>query len=833
VLIVSLLAYTTVVLNFLLGLYVFRANRHACANRIFLLMCVTLCFWGLGYTFTISAPSAAAAMHWRAFSALGWCFFYSVFVWFAISFTEPKGWLTHPAVSYAIHLPGLIFFLYNVALPPDHFTHTEWGWVYLYKEEVAWQAAFIAYYTTYAMTAFWLIYRWGRRADNIRAQKQAQIIVRTMLSVYVLAVPFDTYLPLFGYPVLPMAILLSTIFVAGISYAIMRYKLLTLNFDTAADQILQRMIDPVLLVGTDTVIREVNASFVELTGFHERELVGRQLSHILTGQTSAEIAWMLSPKSKGKKTEVLLATIIPAVTVPCLLSYKILQDEFGADLGLIVLLHDIGERKRYEERLKQANDELEIKVRERTAELAQSNLSLQQEVLDRAAAEMQAVYAANFDMLTGLPNRRQFCDTANKAIENAEVFGDSLAIVFFDLDNFKTLNDSFGHSHGDLALEKVARRLRSIIGANERLSRIGGDEFLLLIEGFNQKEFRAVVLQKVAYFKQLFEKPFSINGRESFLSVSMGVAFYPEDGRDADTLIKNADIAMYAAKRNGKNDYRFSSALMKKIVLEKNQIRHQLFRALEKNEFELYYQPQINLKTRKISGVEALLRWRVEQGEMIPPGQFIPIAEETGLIVPIGSWVMNQACAQLRRWHQQGFGFLTMAINLSARQLRECDFEEQVKFCLAKTGVAPQRVEFEITESLAWAKNAKMASVLQQLKKTQVAIAVDDFGTDYSSFMTIKSVPINRLKIAQPFISGIGMNKKDEAIVGSIIELAHTLNLTVIAEGVEKISELDYLIRKGCDEVQGYYFHRPMTADKMEALLHQKTIWPALKTELR
>jgi EAL domain-containing protein (putative c-di-GMP-specific phosphodiesterase class I) len=207
---------------------------------------------------------------------------------------------------------------------------------------------------------------------------------------------------------------------------------------------------------------------------------------------------------------------------------------------------------------------------------------------------------------------------------------------------------------------------------------------------------------------------------------------------------------------------------------------------------------------------------------MIPPNQFIPIAEETGLIVPIGSWVMHQACAQLRRWHQQGFGFLTMAINLSARQLREHDFQKQVKFCIAATGVLPRCVEFEITESLAWAKNEKMASMLQQLKQTQVKIAVDDFGTDYSSFMTIKSVPIDRLKIAQSFISGIGENKKDEAIVGSIIELAHTLNLTVIAEGVESDRELDYLIRKGCDEVQGYYFHRPMAADKLETLLHKE-----------
>lgn len=820
--IASLLAYTAAILNLALGIRVFQANRHASANRIFLIMCGTLVFWGIGYAFMFSASSAEEAMHWRVFSAIGWCSFYSIFLLFAIHFTSYNGWLAKPAIKRFIHVPALVFFLYNTTLSPESMTRSEWGWVYLYSKEVLWQSAFIVYYTSYVMTGFWLIYRWGKQAENTRTKRQAQIIVRTMLSVYVLAIPFDTYLPLLGYPVLPIAILLSTIFTVGISYAITRYKLLSLNFDTAGDHILQKMIDPVLLVGTDTVIREVNASFLELTGFLEKELIGQHLSIIIDDHTGNELERLIASKPEGKKSEVLLTTQTPMLSVPCLLSSKTLYDEFGDTLGLIVLLHDIADQKRYEKLLKSANDELEAKVHARTSEIAHSNRLLQQEVLVRTAAETQAIYSANFDMLTGLPNRRQFCEKANAAIAKAAVFGDTLAVVFFDLDNFKTLNDSFGHLHGDKALEEVAARMRSVIRKSDVLARIGGDEFLLLMDELDQNGCQKTVAKHVERFKQLFEKPFFINGRESFLTVSMGISFYPDDGSEADTLIKNADIAMYDAKRNGKNNYRFSSAMMKQDVIEKNRIRNNLFRAIEKGEMELYYQPQINTNTRRISGIEALLRWRMNQGELIPPSQFIPIAEETGLIVPIGNWVMNKALSQLSRWHEQGFSQLTMAVNLSARQLREPTFSAQVKSCIEQGGFNPKYIEFEITESIAFTKDDAMVSLFDWIKRNDIAISIDDFGTDYSSFMTIKTVSVDRLKIAQPFISGIGKNRKDEAIVSSIIELAHKLKLNVIAEGVETAEEFDYLLQKGCDAIQGYFFHHPMTAEEMGTVLQSE-----------
>ena len=815
----AFIAYTTVLLNFTLGMRVLRANRQATVNRIFFLMCMSLCLWGAGYAFTITASNVEAALTWRTVSAVGWCFFYSIFLWFAIYFTGKASWLNCLWKEILLHLPGLVFLVYNATRSTDHFAQTDWGWVYLYSEEVVWQTAFIVYYTTYTMTAFWLIYRWGKNSDSIREQKQGRIIVGSMLLVFILAVPFDTYLPLFGYPVLPMAILLSPVFVAGVTSAVTRYKLLALNFTIASDQLLQHMIDPVMLVGTDSVIQEVNAGFVELTGVGGADLAGQEMSVVLADWTREDVLCLFAAMPSGKNSEVLLQTANPAITVPCLMSHKLLQDEFGEALGVIILLHDISEQKKYEERLKQVNDALEAKVEERLAELTQSQLSLKREVLDRVVAETQVSYAANYDLLTGLPNRSRFCDQTNAAIEKAQLSANSLAVVYFGMDNFKTLNDSFGHSHGDLALMEVATRLRSFLGSDDGLSRIGGDEFLLLLRGLERKNVQGLLEKEKGGFKQLFEKPFVINGRESFLSVSMGVAFFPDDGSDAETLIGNANIAMHDVKQEGKNNYRFASSAIRQGVLEKNLLRNYLFRALDNNELELYYQPQVNLGTGKISGTEALLRWRGPQGEIIGPDQFIPIAEETGLIVPIGKWVMNQACMQLKQWHQRGLTHLTMAINLSARQLRAPDFIETVNECLAATGVDPRRVEFEITESMAFADKEELFLVLERAKQAGIGIAVDDFGTDYSAFMTIKNVPVDRLKIARPFITGIGKNKKDEAIISSILALANNLGIQVIAEGVETAAEVEYLMQKGCDEIQGYYYYRPMPLEQIERVL--------------
>lgn len=818
-LIISLIAFSSVIMNLYNGIHVFQANRAAKANRLFLLLCITLCFWGFGYTFVISAETAVTAKYWRIVSAVGWCSFFSVFLQFALHFTNHQGWLRQRNIQWFLHIPALIFFIHIATSPSANFVHTDWGWVYMTDQEAAWQFPFIAYYTAYSMTAFRLIYFWGKRASTTREKKQAQIIVRTMLAVFILAVPFDSYLPLLGYPVLPIAILLSSVFVIAIWYSITHYRLMMLNFKTASDHILNNMTVPVLLVGTNYLIHEVNAATAILTGYEAEKLIGKPVSSLFAGTTENLLNQTeVLENNCNQNIEVSMFTQ-KQENVPCLLSIKLFRDEFGDVLGLIFLLHDITARKHYEHLLQQSNDELERKVRERTAELEASNVSLQKEISERKNAEAQIQYHANYDTLTGLPNRRLCYEQITQAIATAQT-DTMLAVLFLDLDNFKYLNDTYGHAHGDLALQQTVKRINAIMPASDRLARIGGDEFLLLVKNSNRQDQRTVVETIVNSIRQIFFQPFIINGRESFLSVSIGIAAYPQDGTDADTLIKKADIAMYEAKNNGKNDYKFYSASMKKKVLKNNDIRNNLFRAIDKGELLLHYQPQIDVLSQKINGFEALLRWKRNDHSWISPAEFLPIAEEIGLIVPIRTWAMKQAFSQLKQWHDLGFSGLRMTVNVSARQLQEQNFCDQAIDYLNQLGLDPRYAEFEIMESMAFKSDKNILSMLKKIKNNNINISIDDFGTAYSSFMNIKMFSADRLKITKPFISGIGKSEKDAAIVSSIIVLAHKIGIKVIAQAVKTKEELNYLRQEKCDEIQGGYFYDPLPPEKIEALLY-------------
>lgn len=317
----------------------------------------------------------------------------------------------------------------------------------------------------------------------------------------------------------------------------------------------------------------------------------------------------------------------------------------------------------------------------------------------------------------------------------------------------------------------------------------------------------------------IFDEPFNVQSHEFFVTASAGVAIYPNDGEDGASLIKHADIALYKAKEDGKNQYLICSEIMKNEVAEQIKLTNQLYRALDRGEFVLYYQPQINIQTEELIGVEALIRWQHPEMGMVSPAAFIPLAEQTGLITTIGEWVLKTACAQNKAWQLKGLKPVQVAVNLSVQQFRTSDLVQVVKSTLAKTGLSPEHLELEITESIAIKESAAIISILNELKAIGLSIAIDDFGTEYSSLSRVKQLPIDRIKMAMQFVRGIGKNQKDEAIANVIIRLAKNLNVKIIAEGVETRDQLEFLKSEACDEVQGYYYYKPMVADEIEKLL--------------
>ncbi|MEK0312517.1 putative bifunctional diguanylate cyclase/phosphodiesterase [Cohnella sp. 56] len=441
------------------------------------------------------------------------------------------------------------------------------------------------------------------------------------------------------------------------------------------------------------------------------------------------------------------------------------------------------------------------------------------DITERKQTEWQMNYMAHHDDLTGLPNRRLFEQQLNKAISEHRQIGASAAVLFLDVDRFKLVNDSQGHDVGDLLLRSTAERLRGAVKDEGIVARLGGDEFSVLLTGGISREAARDIASRI--IREL-DIPFSLRGKDVHITASIGIALYPEDGDSLITLMKNADTAMYSAKEDGKNTFHFYNQAMNDSLSERVQLENELRKALDRDEFFLVYQPQVDIATGAIVGVEALIRWRHGKKGLISPDAFIPLAEETGMIVAIGEWVLRTACSQTMRWCRSDIGPLRMSVNLSSRQFLSPDFSESVARVMRETGMAPELLDLEITESMTLDVNRSIETLLQ-LKRLGVSISIDDFGTGYSSLSYLKSFPVDRLKIDQSFIRQMQSDTNDRSIVATIIALAHNLNLQVVAEGVETDGQSDFLASHGCDEMQGYLISKPLAESELERFMAQKS----------
>ncbi len=535
----------------------------------------------------------------------------------------------------------------------------------------------------------------------------------------------------------------------------------------------------VVVMDTDTNITSVNPAFSQITGYTENDVLGKKPGFLNSEKHTQEFysaLWQTLKEKNSWRGEIWNRRKNGDVYAEWLTITPVL-DEQGNTTQYVAVFSDITS-------IKQSQSQLE--------------------------------HLAHHDPLTDLPNRLLFEDRLEHAIALAKRENRHLAVMFLDLDRFKNINDSLGHTVGDALLVQVAKRLRTLLRENDTAARLGGDEFTILVENLKDPSYSAVIATKI---QNQFKQPFDIFGRKLHITASIGISLYPEDGRNVGNLTKNADAAMYQAKENGRNNYRFYTSELTQSAFERLLLETELRNAIPDNQLLLYYQPQFSIESGKMIGAEALLRWRHPRMGIIPPGKFIPLAEETGLIHEIGHWTLQQACEQTRKWSQAGLFDGCMAINLSVRQMMQSDLILRFEEIIEETGCPPNQLQFEVTEGIFMGQKQMSVPVLDVFKQLGVTIAIDDFGTGYSSLSYLKHLPIDKLKIDRSFIQNMPDDKDDIAIVQAIISLGDTLGLDIIAEGVETEAQQNMLKSMGCQQVQGYLYGAPMPAESLEEKL--------------
>jgi diguanylate cyclase (GGDEF)-like protein/PAS domain S-box-containing protein len=462
---------------------------------------------------------------------------------------------------------------------------------------------------------------------------------------------------------------------------------------------------------------------------------------------------------------------------------------------------------------------IELTVSETCVNGGKRSTCILRDVTERKRAEERIRYLAHYDDLTGLPNRVLFAQLLEQALSEAKYAKKEVAVLFIDLDRFKLINDTLSHASGDTVLCQVAKRLVGALARRDTVARFGGDEFVVLMRDCGIPNDVTSTAQGLL---SALAAPFVLENQEYHLTASIGISTFPGDGQDAQTVLKNADSAMYRAKEQGKNNYQFYSSQMNVRSFERLVLERFLRHALDQDEFQLHYQPKIDLTSGRVTGMEALLRWIHPGMGMISPAKFIPLAEETGLIVPIGEWVLREACAQARRWQDAGLPPLRVAVNLSARQFAHDGLHAAIVGALEESGLPPNLLELEITESMTMENPEHATAWLQKIKALGITVAIDDFGTGYSSLGYLKRFPIDSVKIDRSFIKDIPGDTDDVAITQAIIAMGHNLRLEVIAEGVESAEQAEFLRRHGCDEAQGYFFGKPLPAGDFVQLLARR-----------
>lgn len=775
----SLILTILSVIYVVLGIRVFRLDKRARQNRLFLALILSIVVWSFATAFYISAPNVAACSTWYKISSVGCYIFIGSVLQFFLFFTKKEKFLSRWWMYALLYSPAIFFSLMEVVLDfyVKSYQRGQNGWVISAQTDSIWFITSIVYIVGYFAACIVLSIRFQRTVITQRESNQARVLTITSILSLAVGLALMVVVSILELDIPDITPISGAIWSIGIFYAIVKYQLMTLTPSFIAENLFQTIADSVILADPYGTVININPETESLLGYQKNELLGRSLHEVFSMDSSSSkpIPELLNRcPVRGAETYMVSKT---EARIPVILSISECDDHFGTRLGFVLASKDVTEYKKAEEKIQ---------------------------------------YLATHDSLTGLPNRLMFIQLLDHAILSAKREVKSLAVCFVDLDRFKSIDDTKGHDAGDELLRTIAARYKQVLRASDVVCRQGGDEFVILIENIRKpsdlKQIASQILQSTY-------EPVVLLGDECRVTASIGISIYPKDGEDSQQLMKNADMAMYCAKEEGKNNFQYYSKDLQSLSMGRLAIEKNLRMALERNEFSLHYQAKVNFKTGKITGVEALLRWQNAELGSVTPTQFIPVAEETGIIVPIGKWVLREACAQNIIWQKQGLPAIRMAVNLSLRQLLDENLPRDIENALRDSGMNPQLLELEVTESMIMNNPKKMIEILQRIKDMGICLAIDDFGTGYSSLAQLKQFPVDTLKIDRSFIRNLPEDKDDKAIAHAIICMGETLGLTVVAEGVETVEQMNYLKDQSCDEMQGFYFSKPVVPEQFAELL--------------
>ncbi|MBN1959746.1 MAG: EAL domain-containing protein [Deltaproteobacteria bacterium] len=780
--------FTSIIVS-ILGIIALIHERFSRIGMVFFGITQSIALWLFAYSWIYSSPNIQFASAWAKVGHFGIVMISPACYHFAtlVNNKVKRRFRDVPVVWLVSFVP--LIFLFFTDIFERSIQSTQWGYYPFYEAEVY---IFLVYFLGINFLATRRLWQSYRNAIEEGVNLTRIKILLVAFCIGYLA-SFDFALA-FGFSLYPFGYIAIMIFILLCTFVVLRYRFVDITPAFAALPILRTMREALLVLDRDLIVRVVNPAACNLFGIKKSALLGRRVDHtIINSPPFNENLNALIRYSSLHHYEIEYCHT-PGDQRILSVSNTIMNDSSGKPQAVVCVARDITEYKRSEERIR---------------------------------------FLAYYDSLTGLPNRTFCSELLSRSLERAKRYSHTMALLFVDLDNFKRINDTLGHEIGDQLLKVVAQNIGACIRGSDHfaragkrryeniVSRLGGDEFIILLSEIRQPSDSHIVAQRIL---DIFTKSINIAGNELFITASIGIALFPIDSIDVDSLLRNADAAMYHAKTRGKNNYQFYNETMNASAHERLKLEHQLHKAIERNEFSVSYQPVATVNDVSFVGCEALIRWNhPEHGELLPD-EFIQLAEECGLILPIGEWMITAVCMQQRIWRNAGLKPVRVAVNLSSRQLEHPDMVEIITDLLSKYDLDVEWLEFEITESAVMYNSSKALETLERLNKMKIKLNLDDFGTGYSSLAYVRRIPFNVIKIDRSLINNMLVDHEDATITAAIIAMAHSLKLKIIAEGVTNEQELIELRKLGCDEFQGFMYSKPLKIAEFTTFLKERQI---------